>query len=103
MSGFMIGASPLKIAFSTEAVPERDRLEHWRELFAKAVAKLEWSPLATEGGLAQKATVHRVPGLGVVEGNRTSTGNRTCLTPELIAAADDNLALNILTAGQFAL
>ena len=90
----------IKLDFSTDAIPERDRLEQWREVFAKAAASMDWSPL-TDGQVHQRATVHRVPGLGVIEGTRTNTGSQARLTPLLISA--DDLVLTIQTAGSFVL
>jgi AraC-like DNA-binding protein len=99
-TGIVTKAAALKLDFSTDAIPERDRLERWREVFAKAAASMDWSPL-TDGQVHQKATVHRVPGLGVIEGTRTNTGSQARLTPLLISS--DDLVLNIQIAGSFVL
>jgi AraC-like DNA-binding protein len=99
-SGVVTDAACLKLEFSTDAIPERHRLEQWREVFAKAAASMDWSPL-TDGPVHQRATVHRVPGLGVIQGTRTNTGSQARLTPLLISS--DDLVLNIQTAGSFVL
>jgi len=64
--------SPVKVDFSTDGVPEPDRLERWREM-SKAVHNIDWYPLA-QGIIQQEAAVYRLPGLRVIEGKRTSTG-----------------------------
>jgi AraC-like DNA-binding protein len=52
-------------AFSTEVFPERERLEAWREIFGRTVAKLDIEPLGPNGFRAE-ATVCQLPGLGVL-------------------------------------
>jgi AraC-like DNA-binding protein len=93
-------SAPTKLSFSTESIPERDRLGHWREIFALAIAHMDWRPL-TDRPIEQEATVHRVPGLGIIDGIRNSGGFQSRRTPELIARGDDVLALHLQLSGKF--
>jgi AraC-like DNA-binding protein len=87
----------VKVDLSTDRVPERDRLEYWREM-SQAVSKIEWFPLA-DGVFHQQAAVYRLPGLRVIEGISTSTGFTMRRTPELVAREEDDLILEIQTEG----
>ncbi len=51
--------------FSTEAFPERERLDAWREIFGRAVVNLDIEPLGRDG-FRSEATVCQLPGLGVL-------------------------------------
>jgi AraC-like DNA-binding protein len=95
-------AHPLEINFSTEDVTQRDRLEHWREAFARTIANMDWYPL-TDTPFQQRAKVRGLPGLGIVAGTHTSTGFFARRTPELISAGTDHLVLNIQLEGRFIL
>ena len=94
--------APRKLEFSTDTVAKRDRLEHWREVVGKAIAKMDWLPL-TDDEFHQEAIVQRVAELGIVKATRTTTGNQARRTPQLIARGGDDLVLQIQTAGAFEL
>jgi AraC-like DNA-binding protein len=82
------------LRFSTDALPERDRVAIWREVFGRYVVKVEIEPLGTDG-FSQSATLRNLPGLSLA--SMSSTGNRAARTPQLIADGNDslNLAVNI--------
>jgi AraC-like DNA-binding protein len=102
MTNGLANTTPLKLTFSTDMVPKRDRLEHWRETVAKAIAKMDWLPL-TEAEFHQEAIVRRVAELGIVEATHTTTGNQARRTPQLISTAGDDLVLQIQSTGVFEL
>ena len=52
------------LRFSTDALPERDRLAIWREVFGRYVVKVEIEPLGTDG-FSQSATLRNLPGLSL--------------------------------------
>jgi AraC-like DNA-binding protein len=84
------------LRFSTDALPERDRLAIWREVFGRYVVKVEMEPLGT-GGFSQSATLRNLPGLSLA--SMSSTGNRAARTPQLIADGNDSLNLAVNIAG----
>src|SRR5438105_14817987 len=92
-------ADLIKATFSTEEIPERHRLDHWREAVAKAIIDIDWCPLL-DGPFQQRAEIVRLPGLGVVVGTHTSTGFVARRTPELISKATDTLILRIQLTGE---
>ncbi|TMJ47564.1 MAG: helix-turn-helix domain-containing protein [Alphaproteobacteria bacterium] len=93
----MTQTAPLKLLFSTENIPARDRLEHWREM-SKAVHKIDWYPLA-DGVIQQEAAAYCLPGLRVIEGISSNTGFTARRTPELLAREQDDLILDIQIEG----
>ena len=58
------GAAPLR--FSTEAVPPRERMAHWRDTFGRTIVKVEMDPLDSEPYRCD-AAFHLLPGLIVTE------------------------------------
>src|SRR3984893_4714580 len=84
------------LRFSTDALPERDRLAIWREVFGRYVVKVEIEPLGTDG-FSQSATLRNLPGLSLA--SMSSTGNRAARTPQLIADGNDSLNLAVNIAG----
>src|SRR5205085_9841831 len=93
------GGRPHLTTFSTDAIPERDRLEHWREAVAKAIIDIDWCPLL-DRPFQQRAEIFRLPGLGIVVGTHTSTGFIARRTPELISKGTDILILRIQLTGE---
>ncbi|HEY4404442.1 MAG TPA: AraC family transcriptional regulator [Xanthobacteraceae bacterium] len=73
--------------FSTDDIPERDRLTAWREVFGRTVCSLDIAPL-TPKGFHSTATAFRLPGLGVLAG--VTSGVDLTHSQDLIA--DDDLS-----------
>jgi AraC-like DNA-binding protein len=84
------------LRFSTDALPERDRLAIWREVFGRYVVKVEIEPLGTDG-FSQSATLRNLPGLSLA--SMSSTSIRAARTPQLIADGNDSLNLAVNIAG----
>jgi AraC-like DNA-binding protein len=82
--------------FSTADLPEKDRLEIWREEFGRALVKVDFEPIP-DVPFACSATVRSLPRLSVITG--LSNGYRLVRTPQLIADGNDDLILNIATRG----
>lgn len=86
--------------FSTEELPERDRVPIWREVFGRSIAKVDLE-LVSESPLHCESSIRALPGMtiwssltsGVVTVTRTSTH---------VSDGDDNFVLNILRRGQLA-
>jgi AraC-like DNA-binding protein len=84
------------LRFSTDALPERDRIAIWTEVLGRHIVKAQ---VETFGGDAfyQNATVRSLPGLSLL--SSSSSGFRASRTSELIADGNDNLNLAICIAG----
>src|SRR5260370_15477797 len=84
------------LRFSTDALPERDRIAIWAEVFGRYIVKAQ---VETVGGSAfsQNATLRSLPGLSLAA--MSSSGFRASRTSELIADGNDNLSLVIIIAG----
>ena len=81
-------AGPLR--FSTDILPERDRLAIWREVIGKTIARLDLSPLA-DGPFKSDSTTRVLPGIAVTSISMTSV--RSERTRELIADGNDDVVL----------
>jgi AraC-like DNA-binding protein len=57
-------ANPSFLRFSTDELPERERLPAFQDVFGRAIAKVDFEPLAGTH-LRIQATVRALPGLGV--------------------------------------
>lgn len=73
--------------FSTDAFPERERIEAWREIFGRTVVNLDIEPLNPDGFRAEGA-VCQLPGLGVLRASSAAVHLRH--TRDLIV--DDDLS-----------
>jgi AraC-like DNA-binding protein len=82
--------------FSTDALPERDRIAIWREVFGRHVIRLQVEPLA-EGDFSQTALVRSLPGLSLM--STKSSGFRAERTRPLIVDGNDDFILTIITEG----
>ena len=76
--------------FSTDELPERERLPAFQEVFGRAIAKADVEPVAGTQ-LCIEATVRAMPGLGVWIGAFSPIHGRR--TRELIADGNDNVTL----------
>lgn len=61
------GETPM-LRFSTEELPERDRIAAWREIFGRTVVKLDIEPLPARQFYCENA-IFMLPGLGVLFGS----------------------------------
>ncbi|SHL26668.1 transcriptional regulator, AraC family [Bradyrhizobium lablabi] len=85
------------LRFSTDVLPERDRLAIWREVFGRYVVMAQVEP-AGDGGFSQTATLRELPGLSL--GSFSSTGYQVTRTKNLVVDGNDNLVLIINSAGR---
>jgi AraC-like DNA-binding protein len=85
------------LRFSTDALPPRDRLAIWREVFGRYVAMVQLDPVG-DGVFSQTATLRELPGLAL--GSFSTTGYQGLRTRNLIADGNDNLILVINVAGR---
>jgi AraC-like DNA-binding protein len=84
------------IRFSTDTLPERDRLPYHREAFGRSIIGLELEPL--QGGpIRLAASVHAFDGLRAIS-TRTS-GMAVRRTRPLLADGNDDLVLSINLSG----
>ena len=84
--------------FSTDALPERDRVAVWREQFGRKIARYDFEPLGNpfHGHVA----VHAVSGLGLATVDHSPM--RIMRTRELLTDGDDDLILQISKTGSVA-
>jgi AraC-like DNA-binding protein len=84
------GADIAPLRFSTDALPERDRLAIWREVIGRTIAKLDLSPLS-DGPFRSESVSRILPGVAVTSISMTSV--RSERTRELIADGNDDVVL----------
>jgi AraC-like DNA-binding protein len=84
------------LRFSTDALPERDRIAIWREVFGRYVVNVRFETIG-DGAFYQNATLRSLPGLSLASGS--GSGFRSSRTRELVADGNDNLNLAICIAG----
>lgn len=82
--------------FSTDDIPERDRIAVWREVFGRNVAQLDMAP--PRAPFHATVRVKAMPHLAI--GSTHSSANRIARTRGLIADGNDDVMLGILTKGQ---
>jgi AraC-like DNA-binding protein len=82
--------------FTTDALPERDRLAIWSEMFARYVAKMQFAPVGPEP-YSQNAVLRKLPGLSLV--SASCTGFRATRTRQLIADGNDDMVLVVNVRG----
>jgi AraC-like DNA-binding protein len=82
--------------FSTDALPARDRMAIWREVFGRHVVRTEFEPVPDQP-FANTATMYRLPGLSLAF-NR-STGFQSRRTRPLVADGNDDLNFTINVEG----
>lgn len=89
--------TPGVFTFSTRDLPERDRLTMWREVFARAVVKVDLAPQG-EQPFHSSARVNLLPGVTVRRSSASPAIVRR--TAPLVADGDDNLVLVVIRSGQ---
>jgi AraC-like DNA-binding protein len=85
------------LRFSTDDLPERDRLPIWREAFGRAVVKMDMEPIG-DGPFRSRADIQMLPNLSIAF--VSSSPNRLTRTPALIADGSDDLVVGILLGGE---
>ncbi len=93
----MIQEKPAVFQFSTEALPEEERLAVWREVIGRTVAKTDFEPLPGTR-FSQTATLRSMPGLTIVTG--TGNGYRAERTAALLAGSSDDFYLLVHAEGE---
>lgn len=81
--------------FSTDALPERDRLAVWREQFGRQVARYEFEPL--EHPFHANVTLRASTGFSLVSVEHSSM--RVIRTRELLADGNDSMVLQVSMTG----
>jgi AraC-like DNA-binding protein len=88
------GCLPLR--FSSDDLPEHDRLQGWREAYSRTVMSVEMEPLA-DSPFRCEAVLRRLPGLGFASFDITP--NRAIRTRAMVADGNDDLVLMLLVRG----
>ena len=86
--------APLR--FSTDDLPERDRLTVWREVCGRMIMRVDMEP-APDRPFHCAARIRALPGL--VASSITTSPNRLTRSRELVADGNDDLVLTISLAG----
>ena len=81
---------------STDDLPERDRLDYWREVIGRAILRMEVSPLPDKP-LQVDLAGRMLPGLVILRG--ANAGLHLERTPELLADGNDDLHLPLTMSG----
>lgn len=84
------------LKFSTDSLPDRDRLPYWREVFGRAVVKVELDPIG-ETPFRSQSRVRILPDLNVRVSRATAA--QVTRTAALAADGDENLVLTIIKRG----
>src|SRR5438552_18920106 len=51
--------------FTTDELPERERLSRWREEFGRTIVKVDIEPLSSDAPFRAEATLQNLPGVGM--------------------------------------
>jgi len=85
------------LRFSTDDLPEQDRLPVWREAFGRTIVKMEMEPIG-DGPFYSRANIRMLPNLSIAV--VSSSPNRVTRTPALIADGSDDLVFGFLLGGE---
>jgi AraC-like DNA-binding protein len=85
------------IRFSTEELPEKDRVAFWCEVLGRNLAKVDFE-VFPDVHFSRTATMRRLPGLSMISG-LSGGGARTRRTRALAADGGDDFILNIFVNG----
>src|SRR5947209_13798643 len=88
------------LRFSTDELPERERVAVWRELYGRQILRLEVEALP-DFPFSSEVTLRILPRLGIVSGKHCSLF-RVGRTSELLADGNDGLILQVATCAGFA-
>jgi AraC-like DNA-binding protein len=80
------------VRFSTDDLPERDRLTQWREEFGRGLVRVEIEPLASDRPFRAEATLQALPGVRTALCIAPAFYNRT---RAIVAGGDDSIGLVI--------
>jgi AraC-like DNA-binding protein len=85
--------------FTTDGLPERDKLRRWREEFGKTIVSVDIAPLAPDAPFRAEALLQRLPGVRVAlcDGSAAEIER----TRSQAAASDDSIGM-IVNLGQHA-
>jgi AraC-like DNA-binding protein len=84
------------VSFSTDDLPEKDRVAMWREHFGRTALRVEIEPIE-EGPFEASVTSRVLPGLHLLEGGLSAA--RLTRTRELIADGNDDLLMVVNRTG----
>jgi hypothetical protein len=84
------------LRFSTDALPERDRLAIWSEVLSRYIVKVQVDRIG-DAPYSQTATLRSLPGLSLA--SLSCTGFRVTRTKQLIADGNDTLDFVVNVAG----
>jgi AraC-like DNA-binding protein len=85
------------LKFSTDSLPDRDRVAIWREEFARGVVKVEVQRIGEEP-FRSESRIRVLPDLKIWSSQVTSSELRR--TPPLVADGDDSVVLALINKGQ---
>jgi AraC-like DNA-binding protein len=88
--------NPEVFRFSTDDLPERDRMAIWHEVFGRQIIKVQWEALP-DTRFSHTTTFRNMPGLSLAFG--ASSGFCAKRTRQLIGDGNDDLLLTINTGG----
>lgn len=91
-----VSAAFSTIRFSTDSVPEKDRVPMWREYYGRSLLKVDMKP-ATDMPFRCDVAVRSLPGLQLLSG--TSSALRIIRDHESIADGNDDLILALNQTG----
>ena len=89
-------AADFAIQFSTDFVPERERLPYFREALGRSFTRLDLGPY-DDRPVRYEATVHRLDGLGVIWGR--TDGNIGRRTQPLLTDGNDDFIFGTVLSG----
>lgn len=82
--------------FSSEALPKRDRMAIWSDLFVRYIAKVQHEELPSTL-FYQKGILRKLPGVGLA--SMTSSGYRVIRKGQMLDDGTDDVGLTISTEG----
>ncbi|MGD0865675.1 MAG: AraC family transcriptional regulator [Rhizomicrobium sp.] len=83
--------------FATAALPDRDRLAMWREVFGKSVARLDLAPMDSGNVFRCDVSGYALPGVTVALGSYRNV--RSIRTRELLSDGNDDVIFAIVARG----
>jgi AraC-like DNA-binding protein len=84
----------LNLRYSTDTLPEQDRLPYWREVFGRGVARVEIEPITNTEPFHASLVLTSLPDCRLMLGNNSDL--RFLRTPDLISKSNDDLGVTIL-------